>query len=82
MRKGEIDKLTNKIQEHIKLRAELEEKLEEAKTANVPMEYEKQQLVKEKEILENQNQWLNEQLKQKSDELLTIKTELVCIRLL
>ncbi|XP_015491580.1 nucleoprotein TPR isoform X3 [Parus major] len=62
--------LNEKLTEANTEKAKLQLKLDELQTSDVSMKYREKRLEQEKELLQNQNTWLNAELKAKTDELL------------
>ncbi|XP_062353871.1 nucleoprotein TPR isoform X3 [Cinclus cinclus] len=66
----DVKRLNEKLAEANTEKAKLELKLDELQTSDVSMKYREKRLEQEKELLQNQNTWLNAELKAKTDELL------------
>uniref|UniRef100_A0A803W6L8 Nucleoprotein TPR n=1 Tax=Ficedula albicollis TaxID=59894 RepID=A0A803W6L8_FICAL len=66
----DVKRLNEKLTEANTERAKLQLKLDELQTSDVSMKYREKRLEQEKELLQNQNSWLNAELKAKTDELL------------
>ncbi|NXR18425.1 TPR protein, partial [Cinclus mexicanus] len=66
----DVKRLNEKLAEANTEKAKLELKLDELQTSDVSMKYREKRLEQEKELLHNQNTWLNAELKAKTDELL------------
>ncbi|XP_064283845.1 nucleoprotein TPR isoform X3 [Passer domesticus] len=66
----DVKRLNEKLTEANTEKAKLQLKLDELQTSDVSMKYREKRLEQEKELLLNQNTWLNAELKAKTDELL------------
>ncbi|NXD40338.1 TPR protein, partial [Copsychus sechellarum] len=66
----DVKRLNEKLTEANTEKAKLQLKLDELQTSDVSMKYREKRLEQEKELLQNQNSWLNAELKAKTDELL------------
>ncbi|NXQ58805.1 TPR protein, partial [Anthoscopus minutus] len=66
----DVKRLNEKLTEANTEKARLQLKLDELQTSDVSMKYREKRLEQEKELLQNQNTWLNAELKVKTDELL------------
>ncbi|NXY35413.1 TPR protein, partial [Pomatorhinus ruficollis] len=66
----DVKRLNEKLTEASTEKAKLQLKLDELQTSDVSMKYREKRLEQEKELLQNQNTWLNAELKAKTDELL------------
>ncbi|XP_010135775.1 PREDICTED: nucleoprotein TPR, partial [Buceros rhinoceros silvestris] len=66
----DVRRLNEKLTEANTEKAKLQLKLDELQTSDVSMKYREKRLEQEKELLQNQNTWLNTELKAKTDELL------------
>uniref|UniRef100_A0A8D2N9B4 Nucleoprotein TPR n=1 Tax=Zonotrichia albicollis TaxID=44394 RepID=A0A8D2N9B4_ZONAL len=66
----DVKRLNEKLTEANTEKAKLQLKLDELQTSDVSMKYREKRLEQEKELLQNQNTWLNAELKAKTDELL------------
>ncbi|XP_027605200.1 nucleoprotein TPR isoform X2 [Pipra filicauda] len=66
----DVKRLNEKLAEANTEKAKLQLKLDELQTSDVSMKYREKRLEQEKELLQNQNTWLNTELKAKTDELL------------
>ncbi|NXK62370.1 TPR protein, partial [Sylvietta virens] len=66
----DVKRLNEKLTEASTEKVELQLKLDELQTSDVSMKYREKRLEQEKELLQNQNTWLNAELKAKTDELL------------
>ncbi|KAH0504776.1 Nucleoprotein TPR [Microtus ochrogaster] len=67
----ELEKLNNQV----KVLTEKNKELETAQDRNLGIQYREKRLEQEKELLLNQNSWLNTELKTKTDELLALGRE-------
>ncbi|NXW69821.1 TPR protein, partial [Hirundo rustica] len=66
----DVKRLNEKLTEASTEKAKLQLKLDELQTSDVSTKYREKRLEQEKELLQNQNTWLNAELKAKTDELL------------
>ncbi|KFP73040.1 Nucleoprotein TPR, partial [Acanthisitta chloris] len=66
----DVRRLNEKLMEANTEKVKLQLKLDELQTSDVSMKYREKRLEQEKELLQNQNTWLNAELKAKTDELL------------
>ncbi|NWU69201.1 TPR protein, partial [Pterocles burchelli] len=66
----DVKRLNEKLTEANTEKVKLQLKLDELQTSDVSMKYREKRLEQEKELLQNQNMWLNNELKSKTDELL------------
>ncbi|NXI58213.1 TPR protein, partial [Chloroceryle aenea] len=66
----DVKRLNEKLTEANTEKVKLQLKLDELQTSDVSMKYREKRLEQEKELLQNQNTWLNSELKAKTDELL------------
>ncbi|KAM9619593.1 nucleoprotein TPR isoform 1-T1 [Morphnus guianensis] len=66
----DVKRLNEKLTEASTEKVKLQLKLDELQTSDVSMKYREKRLEQEKELLQNQNTWLNAELKAKTDELL------------
>ncbi|NWS55516.1 TPR protein, partial [Chunga burmeisteri] len=66
----DVKRLNEKLTEANTEKVKLQLKLDELQTSDVSMKYREKRLEQEKELLQNQNTWLNAELKAKTDELL------------
>ncbi|NXR07038.1 TPR protein, partial [Semnornis frantzii] len=66
----DVKRLNEKLTEANTEKVKLQLKLDELQTSDVSMKYREKRLEQEKELLQNQNNWLNTELKAKTDELL------------
>ncbi|NWX78688.1 TPR protein, partial [Alca torda] len=66
----DVKRLNEKLTEANTEKVKLQLKLDELQTSDVSVKYREKRLEQEKELLQNQNTWLNAELKAKTDELL------------
>ncbi|NXX04441.1 TPR protein, partial [Larus smithsonianus] len=66
----DVKRLNEKLTEANTEKVKLQLKLDELQTSDVSVKYREKRLEQEKELLQNQNTWLNTELKAKTDELL------------
>ncbi|KFP37480.1 Nucleoprotein TPR, partial [Chlamydotis macqueenii] len=66
----DVKRLNEKLTEANTEKVKLQLKLDELQTSDVSLKYREKRLEQEKELLQNQNTWLNTELKAKTDELL------------
>ncbi|NXG62518.1 TPR protein, partial [Hemiprocne comata] len=66
----DVKRLNEKLTEVNAEKVKVQLKLDELQTSDVSMKYREKRLEQEKELLQNQNTWLNTELKAKTDELL------------
>ncbi|NXE12044.1 TPR protein, partial [Lophotis ruficrista] len=66
----DVKRLNEKLTEANTEKVKLQLKLDELQTSDVSLKYREKRLEQEKELLQNQNTWLNAELKAKTDELL------------
>nr|XP_056701605.1 nucleoprotein TPR [Euleptes europaea] len=71
----EVKRLNEKLKEVNTAKIELQLKLDELETSAFSVKYREQRWEQEKELLQNQNTWLNTELKSKTDELLALARE-------
>uniref|UniRef100_A0A672P2V8 Nucleoprotein TPR n=1 Tax=Sinocyclocheilus grahami TaxID=75366 RepID=A0A672P2V8_SINGR len=57
------------------IKMELQLKLDELQSSEVSIQYREKRMEQEKELLQNQNTWLNSELKSKTDELYTLSRD-------
>ncbi|KAM4641426.1 nucleoprotein TPR [Discoglossus pictus] len=69
----DIKRLSDKLKEANAARVELQLKLDEIQSSEFSIKHREKRLEQEKELLLSQNTWLNNELKSKTDELLTIQ---------
>ncbi|XP_006901380.1 PREDICTED: nucleoprotein TPR [Elephantulus edwardii] len=67
--------LNEKLKDSTSTKGELQLKLDELQASDVSVKYREKRLEQEKELLHNQNTWLNTELKTKTDELLALGRE-------
>ncbi|KAM6219193.1 nucleoprotein TPR isoform 2-T2 [Rhynchocyon petersi] len=67
--------LNEKLKDSNATKGELQLKLDELQASDVSVKYREKRLEQEKELLHNQNTWLNTELKTKTDELLALGRE-------
>ncbi|XP_053106846.1 nucleoprotein TPR isoform X4 [Hemicordylus capensis] len=68
----DVKRLNEKLVETNNAKIELQLKLDELQTSAFSVKYREQRWEQEKELLQNQNTWLNKELKAKTDELLVL----------
>ncbi|NWS66091.1 TPR protein, partial [Crotophaga sulcirostris] len=66
----DVKRLNEKLTEANTEKVKLQLKLDELQTSDISVKYREKRLEQEKELLQNQNTWLNTELKAKTDELL------------
>uniref|UniRef100_H0WA32 Nucleoprotein TPR n=1 Tax=Cavia porcellus TaxID=10141 RepID=H0WA32_CAVPO len=71
----DVKRLNEKFKESNATKGELQLKLDELQASDVSIKYREKRLEQEKELLHNQNTWLNTELKTKTDELLALGRE-------
>ncbi|XP_051556343.1 nucleoprotein TPR-like isoform X2 [Myxocyprinus asiaticus] len=71
----DLKRLNDKLVETNTIKMELQLKLDELQSSKVSIEYREKRMEQEKELLQNQNTWLNTELKSKTDELFTLSRE-------
>uniref|UniRef100_A0A7M4F817 Nucleoprotein TPR n=1 Tax=Crocodylus porosus TaxID=8502 RepID=A0A7M4F817_CROPO len=71
----DVKRLNDKLMEANAEKVKLQLKLDELETSDVSVKYREKRFEQEKELLQNQNNWLNAELKAKTDELLHIARE-------
>ncbi|XP_015270736.1 PREDICTED: nucleoprotein TPR isoform X2 [Gekko japonicus] len=71
----EVRRLNEKLTEINTAKVELQLKLDDLETSAFSVKYREQRWDQEKELLQDQNTWLNTELKAKTDELLTLARE-------
>uniref|UniRef100_H0WIZ7 Nucleoprotein TPR n=1 Tax=Otolemur garnettii TaxID=30611 RepID=H0WIZ7_OTOGA len=71
----DVKRLNEKLKESNTTKGELQLKLDELQASDVSVKYREKRLEQEKELLHNQNTWLNTELKTKTDELLALGRE-------
>uniref|UniRef100_A0A8C2E4B5 Nucleoprotein TPR n=1 Tax=Cyprinus carpio TaxID=7962 RepID=A0A8C2E4B5_CYPCA len=65
----DLKRLNDKLVETNTIKMELQLKLDELQSSEVSIQYREKRMEQEKELLQNQNTWLNSELKSKTDEL-------------
>ncbi|KAF4117130.1 hypothetical protein G5714_001683 [Onychostoma macrolepis] len=68
-------RLNDKLVETNTIKMELQLKLDELQSSEISIQYREKRMEQEKELLQNQNTWLNAELKSKTDELYTISRD-------
>ncbi|GCB68181.1 hypothetical protein scyTo_0008188 [Scyliorhinus torazame] len=71
----DLKRLNDKLVEANSTKIDLQLKLDELQVTEVSIKYRERRLEQEKELLINQNSWLNTELKTKTDELLELRRE-------
>ncbi|XP_077188778.1 nucleoprotein TPR isoform X2 [Paroedura picta] len=71
----EVRRLNEKLTEVNTVKVELQLKLDDLETSSFSVKFREQRWEQEKELLQNQNTWLNTELKAKTDELLALARE-------
>ncbi|XP_078074443.1 translocated promoter region b, nuclear basket protein isoform X2 [Mustelus asterias] len=71
----DLKRLNDKLVEANSTKIDLQLKLDELQVSEVSIKYREKRLEQEKELLINQNSWLNAELKTKTDELLELRRE-------
>ncbi|XP_007951334.1 nucleoprotein TPR [Orycteropus afer afer] len=71
----DVKRLNEKLKDSNTTKGELQLKLDELQASDVSVKYREKRLEQEKELLHNQNTWLNTELKTKTDELLALGRE-------
>uniref|UniRef100_A0A8C0R1Z1 Nucleoprotein TPR n=1 Tax=Canis lupus dingo TaxID=286419 RepID=A0A8C0R1Z1_CANLU len=71
----DFKRLNEKLKESNATKGDLQLKLDELQASDVSVKYREKRLEQEKELLHNQNTWLNTELKTKTDELLALGRE-------
>ncbi|KAM5239085.1 nucleoprotein TPR [Ctenodactylus gundi] len=71
----DVKRLNEKLKESNATKGELQLKLDELQASDVSVKFREKRLEQEKELLHNQNTWLNTELKTKTDELLALGRE-------
>ncbi|XP_036199440.1 nucleoprotein TPR isoform X3 [Myotis myotis] len=71
----DVKRLNEKLKESNATKGELQLKLDELQASDVSVKHREKRLEQEKELLHNQNTWLNTELKTKTDELLALGRE-------
>ncbi|XP_058269448.1 nucleoprotein TPR isoform X3 [Hemibagrus wyckioides] len=68
----ELKRISEKLEETSTVKMELQLKLDELQSPELSIQHREKRMEQEKELLQNQNTWLNTELKSKTDELLTV----------
>ncbi|XP_056597198.1 nucleoprotein TPR [Triplophysa dalaica] len=68
----DLKTLNDKLAETNTVKMELQFKLDELQSSEVSIQYRERRMEQEKELLQNQNTWLNSELKSKTDEVYTL----------
>ncbi|KAK7162888.1 hypothetical protein R3I93_007053 [Phoxinus phoxinus] len=68
----DLKRLNDKLAETSTIKMELQLKLDELQSSEVSIQHREKRMEQEKELLQNQNTWLNSELKSKTDELYTV----------
>ncbi|KAI7809880.1 nucleoprotein TPR isoform X2 [Triplophysa rosa] len=68
----DLKRLNDKLVETNTVKMELQFKLDELQSSEVSIQYREKRMEQEKELLQNQNTWLNSELKSKTDEVYTL----------
>ncbi|XP_073704186.1 nucleoprotein TPR [Garra rufa] len=71
----DLKRLNDKLVETNTIKMELQLKLDELQSSEVSIEYREKRMEQEKELLQNENTWLNAELKSKTDELYTVSRD-------
>lgn len=71
----DLKRLNEKLVETNTVKMELQLKLDELQASEVSIQYREKRMEQEKELLQNQNTWLNSELKSKTDELSKLSRE-------
>uniref|UniRef100_A0A672T0U3 Nucleoprotein TPR n=1 Tax=Sinocyclocheilus grahami TaxID=75366 RepID=A0A672T0U3_SINGR len=71
----DLKRLNDKLVETNTIKMELQLKLDELQSSEVSIQYRKKRMEQEKELLQNQNTWLNSELKSKTDELYALSRD-------
>uniref|UniRef100_A0A672P1G1 Nucleoprotein TPR n=1 Tax=Sinocyclocheilus grahami TaxID=75366 RepID=A0A672P1G1_SINGR len=71
----DLKRLGDKLVETNTIKMELQLKLDELQSSEVSIQYREKRMEQEKELLQNQNTWLNSELKSKTDELYTLSRD-------
>ncbi|XP_050989675.1 nucleoprotein TPR [Labeo rohita] len=71
----DLKRLNDKLVETNTIKMELQLKLDELQSSEVSIQYREKRMEQEKELLQNQNTWLNAELKSKTDELYTVSRD-------
>ncbi|KAL0965926.1 hypothetical protein UPYG_G00288040 [Umbra pygmaea] len=71
----DVKRLNDKLVETNTARVDLQLKLDEIQSSEVSIQHREKRMEQEKELLHNQNMWLNSELKTKTEELLSFSRE-------
>ncbi|XP_041967516.1 translocated promoter region b, nuclear basket protein isoform X1 [Alosa sapidissima] len=71
----DVKRLSNKLVEVSTAKLEFQMKLDELESSEVSIKYKEKRMDQEKELLQNQIDWLNSELKAKSEELLSLSRQ-------
>ncbi|XP_051768515.1 nucleoprotein TPR-like [Ctenopharyngodon idella] len=71
----DLKRLNDKLVETSTIKMELQLKLDELQSSEVSIQHREKRMEQEKELLQNQNTWLNSELKSKTDELYTVSRD-------
>ncbi|XP_051717159.1 nucleoprotein TPR-like isoform X1 [Ctenopharyngodon idella] len=71
----DLKRLNDKLAETSTIKMELQLKLDELQSSEVSIQHREKRMEQEKELLQNQNTWLNSELKSKTDELYTVSRD-------
>ncbi|XP_067218458.1 nucleoprotein TPR isoform X2 [Chanodichthys erythropterus] len=71
----DLKRLNDKLGETSTIKMELQLKLDELQSSEVSIQHREKRMEQEKELLQNQNTWLNSELKSKTDELYTVSRD-------
>ncbi|KAL2089461.1 hypothetical protein ACEWY4_014149 [Coilia grayii] len=71
----DVKRLSNKLVEVSTVKLELQMKLDELESSEVSIKYKEKRMEQERELLQNQVDWLNTELKAKSEELLSLSRQ-------
>ncbi|KAG8556214.1 hypothetical protein GDO81_017966 [Engystomops pustulosus] len=69
----DIKRLNEKLKDASAAKVDLQLKLDELQSSEVSIRYREKRLEQEKELLQTQNDWLNNELRSKTDELLSVQ---------
>ncbi|XP_052470885.1 nucleoprotein TPR isoform X1 [Carassius gibelio] len=71
----DLKRLNDKLVETNTIKMELQLKLDELQSSEVSIQFREKRMEQEKELLQNQNTWLNAELKSKTDELYALSRD-------
>ncbi|KAM9468929.1 nucleoprotein TPR-like isoform 3-T3 [Clarias gariepinus] len=71
----DLKRVSEKLEETNTVKMELQMKLDELQSSELSIQHLEKRMEQEKELLQNQNTWLNSELKSKTDELFTVTKE-------